>query len=70
MLLYVNNILLNYIFFRSGKLRVPEWSDLVKTAVYKELSPYDEDWFYTRCASIARHLYHRQPVGMNVFFPV
>ncbi|KAH9388528.1 PREDICTED: 40S ribosomal protein S19-like [Rhagoletis zephyria] len=50
---------------KSGKLKVPEWSDLVKTAVYKELAPYDEDWFYTRCASVARHLYHRQPVGVG-----
>jgi len=33
---------------RSGKLRVPEWSDIVKLGIHKELSPYDEDWFYTR----------------------
>ncbi|OTF81045.1 hypothetical protein BLA29_004805, partial [Euroglyphus maynei] len=46
---------------RSGKLKVPDWSDLVKTAVYKELAPFDDDWFYTRCASVARHLYHRSP---------
>jgi len=50
---------------RSGKLKVPEWSDLVKTANYKELAPYDEDWFFTRCASVARHLYFRQPVGVG-----
>jgi small subunit ribosomal protein S19e len=33
---------------RSGKIRVPKWSDLVKTATYKELSPYDPDWYYIR----------------------
>lgn len=35
--------------YRSGKLKVPEWVDVVKTGIHKELAPYDEDWFYTRC---------------------
>merc|ERR1712071_557241 len=50
---------------KSDKIKVPEWVDLVKTAKFKELSPYDQDWFYTRCASIARHLYLRSPVGVG-----
>ncbi|CAG2113632.1 unnamed protein product, partial [Medioppia subpectinata] len=50
---------------KSGKLKVPEWVDLVKTGVFKELAPYDEDWFYIRSASIARHLYLRAPVGVG-----
>jgi small subunit ribosomal protein S19e len=33
---------------RSGKLEVPKWVDLVKTGTFKELAPYDPDWFYTR----------------------
>jgi small subunit ribosomal protein S19e len=44
---------------------VPEWVDVVKTNVAKELAPYDEDWFFIRTASIARHLYIRAPVGVN-----
>merc|ERR1712071_233925 len=43
----------------SGKVKVPEWADIVKTATHKELAPYDPDWFYVRCASLARHLYMR-----------
>ncbi|CAL8118701.1 unnamed protein product [Orchesella dallaii] len=50
---------------KSGKLKVPEWVDLVKTSLSKELAPYDEDWFYIRCAAIARHLYIRSPIGTN-----
>jgi len=50
---------------KSGKLKVPEWVDLVKTSKAKELAPYDEDWFYIRCAAIARHLYVRSPIGTN-----
>ena len=29
---------------KSGKVKLPEWVDLVKTNVAKELAPYDEDW--------------------------
>ena len=45
---------------RTGKLKVPAWNDLVKNGVFNELAPTDPDWFYVRCASIARHLYIRR----------
>ena len=50
---------------RGGKLAVPEWVDIVKTGTHKELSPYDPDWFYTRVAAIARHLYIRPDAGVG-----
>merc|ERR1711976_238147 len=50
---------------KSGKAKVPEWVDIVKTNIAKELAPYDEDWYYIRCASVARHIYIRSPVGVN-----
>merc|ERR1712173_17353 len=50
-------------FKKSGKMKIPEWVDLIKTNVGKELAPYDEDWYYVRCASMARHMYIRSPVG-------
>merc|ERR1712095_89363 len=50
---------------KSGKVKLPEWVDLVKTNVAKELAPYDEDWYYTRLASMARHIYIRSPVGVS-----
>lgn len=46
-------------------MKVPEWVDLVKSARFKELAPYDEDWYYTRCAALARHIYFRSPVGVG-----
>ena len=52
-------------FLRSGKVKAPEWADLVKTAVYKELAPFDEDWFLIRMASLARHIYIRSPIGVK-----
>jgi hypothetical protein len=27
---------------------VPTWVDIVKTGAYKELAPYDPDWYYVR----------------------
>jgi len=50
---------------KSGKLRVPDWADYVKTGTFKELGPSSKDWFFVRCASIARHLYFRSPAGVG-----
>ncbi|TPX72672.1 hypothetical protein SpCBS45565_g00205 [Spizellomyces sp. 'palustris'] len=50
---------------RTGKLEVPKWVDLVKTGTYKELAPYDQDWYYIRAASVARHVYLRNGVGVG-----
>lgn len=50
---------------KSGKLKVPENMDIVKTAKFKDLAPSDPDWFYVRCASILRRLYHRSPTGVG-----
>jgi|APGre2960657444_1045066.scaffolds.fasta_scaffold03393_5 hypothetical protein len=38
-------------------MEVPTWADVVKTASYKELAPYDPDWFFVRAASMARKVY-------------
>ncbi|KAJ3058716.1 40S ribosomal protein S19 [Podochytrium sp. JEL0797] len=42
---------------RTGKLEVPKWVDLVKTATHKELAPYDQDWFYIRAGEWRKHSY-------------
>lgn len=59
------NVLITNFLPRTGKMKVPEWVDLVKSARFKELAPYDEDWYYTRCAALARHIYFRSPVGVG-----
>ncbi|RZF37719.1 hypothetical protein LSTR_LSTR003130 [Laodelphax striatellus] len=50
---------------KSAKVKVPEWVDIVKNGKFKELAPYDQDWFFTRCAAIVRHIYFRSPVGVG-----
>ncbi|KAA8541015.1 hypothetical protein F0562_024847 [Nyssa sinensis] len=44
---------------RSGKMELPHWTDIVKTGTFKELAPYDPDWYYIRAASMARKIYLR-----------
>ncbi|PIA57745.1 hypothetical protein AQUCO_00600457v1 [Aquilegia coerulea] len=52
---------------RSGKMELPHWTDIVKTATFKELAPYDPDWYYIRAASMARKIYLRQGLGVGGF---
>lgn len=33
------------------QLQLPPWVDLVKTATFKELAPYDPDWYYIRAGT-------------------
>jgi len=42
---------------KSGNVELPKWVDIVKTSHAKELPPQDPDWFFTRCASLARKVY-------------
>jgi len=50
---------------RSGKMEMPQWVDIVKTGTFKELAPYNPDWYYIRAAAIARHIYLRKHVGVG-----
>ncbi|KAH0991610.1 hypothetical protein GBA52_003093 [Prunus armeniaca] len=41
---------------RYGKIGLPDWTDIVKTGTFKELAPYEPDWYYIRSASMARKI--------------
>ena len=44
---------------------------MLKSFVYrKELAPYDEDWFYVRTASMARHMYIRFGLILHLLCPL
>merc|ERR1740128_372539 len=53
-------------FKKSGKVKQPGPTPLVKTAVFKELAPFDEDWFLIRMASLVRHPWSRQLSSRNL----
>ncbi|KAL5716813.1 hypothetical protein ACHQM5_009932 [Ranunculus cassubicifolius] len=46
-------------------MELPHWTDIVKTGTFKELAPYDADWYYVRAASMARKIYLRQGLGVG-----
>ncbi|KAF0739940.1 hypothetical protein Ae201684_004522 [Aphanomyces euteiches] len=50
---------------RSGKMELPIWWDIVKTASFKEYAPDSSDWYYVRAASIARKIYLREYTGVG-----
>ena len=50
---------------KSGKFKVPEWAQYVKTGCNKVLGPMDNDWLYIRAAALARILYIRRTAGMK-----
>lgn len=37
------------------QMELPEWTDIVKTAKFKELAPYDPDWYYVRAGEFTLH---------------
>lgn len=47
------------------EIEQPKWSHFVKTSPAKERPPEQEDWWYTRAASILRKIYVDGPKGIN-----
>lgn len=33
-------------------MELPHWTDIVKTGTFKELAPYDNDWYYIRAGML------------------
>ena len=50
---------------KAGQVELPSWIGIQKTACFKELSPYDPDWYYTRTAALARQVYLHQGIGVG-----
>ncbi|KAM2014866.1 hypothetical protein ACFX16_045469 [Malus domestica] len=40
------------IFKLFGGVELPPWTDIVKTARFEELAPYDPDWYHVRVGSL------------------
>lgn len=49
----------------SDEVEPPEWAEFGKTGVDRELPPEQEDWWYTRAASLLRKVYLQGPVGVS-----
>jgi small subunit ribosomal protein S19e len=44
-------------------IKPPNWAKFVKTGISRKFPPQQEDWWYTRAASILRRIYLDGPVG-------
>ncbi|MGI5964940.1 MAG: 30S ribosomal protein S19e [Candidatus Methanomethylophilaceae archaeon] len=47
------------------KIVPPEWAEYVRTGRHTEKAPVQDDWWYTRSASILRKLYVKGPMGSS-----
>lgn len=47
------------------EIKQPEWSKMVKSGTHKQRPPEQEDFWYTRAASILRRIYLNGPVGVQ-----
>ncbi|RXH91758.1 hypothetical protein DVH24_020781 [Malus domestica] len=52
---------------RSDRIELPDWTDILKTATFKELAAYEPNWYYIRSASIARKIYLTGGLGVGTF---
>ncbi len=43
----------------------PEWAEFSKTGRHTEKAPIQEDWWYTRAASVLRKIYVKGPMGSS-----
>ena len=50
---------------KNDLIKVPQWTDYIKTGKAKELSPLNPDWVYIRAASVARKIYLRGHLGVG-----
>jgi small subunit ribosomal protein S19e len=49
----------------NDKIVPPEWAEYAKTGRHTERAPFQEDWWYTRAASVLRKLYVKGPMGSS-----
>lgn len=50
---------------RIETIKPPEWASFVKTGSSRKFPPRQNDWWYTRTASILRRIYLNGPVGVE-----
>jgi small subunit ribosomal protein S19e len=49
----------------NDKIVPPAWAEFAKTGRHTERAPVQDDWWYTRAASILRKLYVKGPMGSS-----
>ena len=50
---------------KTNEMKVIDNHYFIKTGFSREISPNDDDWFYTRAAALARKMYLRPSLGVG-----
>ncbi len=50
---------------KQKEIEAPQWTLFVKTGSHKQLPPMQEDWWYTRVASLLNKVNKYGPIGTN-----
>lgn len=50
---------------QNSAIEPPEWAEYVKTGRHTEKAPMQDDWWFTRAASVLRKLYVKGPMGTS-----
>ncbi|MBP2624634.1 MAG: 30S ribosomal protein S19e [Nitrosopumilaceae archaeon] len=50
---------------KEEEILLPKWVPFVKTSSHKKRPPHENNWWYTRCASILRKIYLYGPISIN-----
>ncbi len=51
--------------FKEANVEMPDWAMFVATGIHREKAPVQEDWWYTRLASVLRKVYIMGPIGAS-----
>jgi len=46
-------------------IKAPDWAEFAKTGRHTEKAPVQDDWSYTRSASVLRKVYLKGPIGTS-----
>jgi small subunit ribosomal protein S19e len=57
--------LAKYLKENIDQVQPPTWATLAKTGSHVEKQPQNQDWWYTRAASILRKVYAHEPIGIE-----
>ena len=53
------------VILKNEGISAPIWIPFVKTGAHTQKPPHNDDWWFTRCASILRKIYLRGPIGIQ-----
>lgn len=51
---------------KNDNIKIPDWSNYVKTGPHRERPPENPDWWFVRVAAVLRKVYIHTPIGVTL----